>query len=142
MHIHIHGTYMDCSIVHITPAWWKIWSSGCSLCSEPLPGLPWIFPPDRHNSCPQEELPPGRMLLVQPVQAGDSKSACESLRGEKQLCSINQSVVMEQCDPSKAGQGTAGAAGSSPRLVLVWLCKDLLGWMSFIHRLPGAALQE
>lgn len=39
------------------------------------------------NSCPQKEVPAGLLagwLLVQPVQAGDSKSpACESLRGEK-----------------------------------------------------------
>lgn len=75
----------------------------------------------------------GRMLLVQPVQAGDNKSpACESLRGEKQLCSINQNVVIEQSDPSKAGQAEqCWGSGSSPSLVLVWLCKDLLSWMSF-----------
>lgn len=54
---------------------------------------------------------------------------------KKQLCSINQNVVIEQSDPRKLGQvevNTAGAERSSPCLVFVWLCKDMLGGVIFL----------
>lgn len=71
------------------------------------------------------------------MQAGVSKSpAVGAPRGEiKQLCSINQNVLIEKSDPRKPRARRAGHCWGWRKLTLFWceLCKDLLAWMIFYY---------
>lgn len=132
---YIWGPSMPYCPVHLTPSWaascmvelGQIWSSGYRVCSELLPATAWdilIFLPLLTDTIPV----PRRSCLW---QDGSLSNLCRQVtathllvgasRGEKQLCIINPNVLIEQCDPRKAGQGelsTAGAEGASPCLVL------------------------